>query len=164
MTTPAEFLTVRERSLMARSEKAIYTLDRAFNPYVLQGLEQVMTLSPAGVVRRRGRIRILTKESQGEPIAWSIGQRIRAAREQKGWTQEDLANRTGIARANIARLESGRHAPKIETLRRVAASLKLDAASLLKMPDYRATAEDLDWLEAGMGGWFRSLANEDVRP
>ena len=48
---------------------------------------------------------------------------IIAARNKEGLTQEDLAERTGIARSNISRLESGNYNPSIEFLSRVARGL-----------------------------------------
>lgn len=49
-------------------------------------------------------------------------------RIEKGLTQEDLAQRAGVRQPNIARLESGKHKPTLDLLRRVAAALgyKLD--------------------------------------
>ena len=49
-------------------------------------------------------------------------------RIEKGLTQEELAQRAGVRQPNIARLESGKHQPTLELLRRVAAALgyKLD--------------------------------------
>lgn len=150
MSHHAYYLTRHEKHLLKRSQKIIYTLNQAFNPYILHRLEQDIIQTSARIVRRRGRIRILTKGNQIEPLAWSIGQKIRAARERKDWTQEELAEQTGIARANIARLESGQYVPKIKTIKRVAEALNLDVADLIRMPGYKATNEDSDWLEAGI--------------
>lgn len=46
----------------------------------------------------------------------------------KGLTQAELAEKAGVRQPNIARLESGKHQPTLELLRRVAAALgyKLD--------------------------------------
>lgn len=46
-----------------------------------------------------------------------IADRIRALRESKGWTQEDLANEAGIGTATVSRLERGIIEPRVETLR-----------------------------------------------
>lgn len=155
--------TSPQRRLFDNSERIIGILDRAFNPQILQGLEQIIALS-AGVVKRQGRIHIQTKESKGGVLAWSIGQKIRAAREKKNLTQEDLAKLTGIARANIARFETGRHAPKIATVQRVARALDLKTTDLLKMPWYEKTSGDSDWINAGVDVWSKSLEREDRKP
>ena len=46
--------------------------------------------------------------------------RLRALRERKRWTQQQLADAVGMPRSAIARLESAEHSPRIETLDAVA--------------------------------------------
>ncbi len=162
MHTPQ--LTAHEKHLFQSSARIVGILDKAFNPQVLQGLERVITFSTAGTIRRRGKVRIQTKESKGGALAWAIGQRLRVARERKHLTQEELAVITGIARANVARLEAGRHAPRLETINCMARALGLEAADLLKLPEHRSTREDSTWLDAGLAEWPASLEREDRKP
>lgn len=54
-----------------------------------------------------------------------IATRIKTLREALGYTQAELAERSGIARPNIARLESGQHSPMFSTVIRVYAALGL---------------------------------------
>ena len=44
-------------------------------------------------------------------------------REERGWSQRDLAKKTGIKQPQIARLEKGGQMPTIETLWRLADAL-----------------------------------------
>lgn len=67
-------------------------------------------------------------------LARAIGRRIREAREDRGWTQQDLADRTGIRRPNVARLERGSGLPNLATLLKVAAGLEI-ALEQLVAPD-----------------------------
>ena len=60
-----------------------------------------------------------------------IGKRIKEARNKKSLRQVDLAKKTGILRANIARIESGRHKPSLETLERISGALGIPVADLL---------------------------------
>jgi DNA-binding XRE family transcriptional regulator len=60
-----------------------------------------------------------------------IGQRITWLRKSRKITQGELAAKTGIQRANIARIESGRHSPSLETLERIADSLQTPVARLI---------------------------------
>lgn len=60
----------------------------------------------------------------------TVGQRIRAARLAKGWTQQELENHSGIARANLARLEAGRHSPRVDTVELLAQVLSVPLAEL----------------------------------
>jgi DNA-binding XRE family transcriptional regulator len=66
-----------------------------------------------------------------EQLAGRIGARIREEREGRGWTQQDLADRTGIRRPNIARLERGAGLPNLSTLLKVAAGLETAIEDLI---------------------------------
>jgi len=41
---------------------------------------------------------------------------LKAARNAVGWSQDELANRSGIAVVTIARMESGRVSPRLSTV------------------------------------------------
>lgn len=60
-----------------------------------------------------------------------IGERVRLARQGPGWTLDELAQRTGIQRPNLSRLEAGKHLPSLETLERVAEALGIRLAELV---------------------------------
>ncbi|MBD5129233.1 MAG: helix-turn-helix transcriptional regulator [Ruminococcaceae bacterium] len=45
------------------------------------------------------------------------------ARREKGITQKELSERTGIAQGDISKLENGSANPSVKTLKRVAAAL-----------------------------------------
>lgn len=49
--------------------------------------------------------------------------RLRSVRERLFVTQEELAQRTGMSRATISRIESGQQRPRISTVRKLAAAL-----------------------------------------
>lgn len=73
-----------------------------------------------------------------------LGQRIRAAREERGLTQRAAAEAAGIATDMISRLENGRYtSPGLRTLLRIADGLGTSIASLLPdVPANQATAEN----------------------
>ena len=52
-----------------------------------------------------------------------IGTRIRQLREQKGLSQRDIEERTGLLRCYISRVENGDTIPSLETLERLASAL-----------------------------------------
>lgn len=54
---------------------------------------------------------------------FSIMQAIITARKMSGLTQKQLAERTGIAQADISKLESGNANPSLRTLERLAAGM-----------------------------------------
>lgn len=47
-------------------------------------------------------------------------------RKERGITQQEIADRTGIKRTNVARIESGRYAPTIEVLVKLATALDME--------------------------------------
>mgnify|MGYP002530743506 CR=1 FL=1 len=55
-----------------------------------------------------------------------------SARKSAGLTQEQLSELTGIARPNIARLESGKYPPNIVSLERIAKALGKELVITLK--------------------------------
>jgi DNA-binding XRE family transcriptional regulator len=60
-----------------------------------------------------------------------IGQKIKNHRQFLRLTQQDLADKTNIQRANIARIEAGKHSPSLLTLEKIAEALKIPVAQLL---------------------------------
>lgn len=58
----------------------------------------------------------------GELERWNefIGARIRKLRGESGMTQEQLAEKTGIAQSYISRLEKAQHSPNALTLEKIA--------------------------------------------
>ena len=67
--------------------------------------------------------------------AVEIGKRIRAAREKAGLSQEVLAKRVGMTRANYARLEYGVTNVTLDTLLRVSKGLELTLAVDFEEPE-----------------------------
>ena len=55
---------------------------------------------------------------------------IAAARIEKGWTQQELAEAIGVAQQHIQRWEAGVYKPKTETLRRIGEALGVDWTAL----------------------------------
>jgi DNA-binding XRE family transcriptional regulator len=63
--------------------------------------------------------------------AASVGERVRALRLAAERTATSVAAAAGMARPNFARLEAGRHEPRLGTLRRVADALGVPLDALL---------------------------------
>lgn len=60
----------------------------------------------------------------------SLGERVRSARIEKGWTQEDLAYEAEIDRSYIGGVERGERNVTFSMLCRIARALGRDVASL----------------------------------
>ncbi|MEE9551300.1 MAG: helix-turn-helix transcriptional regulator [Candidatus Binatia bacterium] len=60
-----------------------------------------------------------------------VGRKIRELRNAKGMTQGQLARAAGMMRPNLTRIEAGKHRPTIETLERIAVTLKVSVVDLI---------------------------------
>ena len=60
-----------------------------------------------------------------------VGRRVRAARGGRGWTLEQLAERSGVSRRMIVNVESGSSNASIATLLRLAGALNVSLAELV---------------------------------
>ena len=69
--------------------------------------------------------------------AAAIGQAIRRARFNVGFTQEDLATVTGMLRTNISKYENGKRVPSIDELYAIADACVCPISDLL--PDVATT-------------------------
>jgi transcriptional regulator with XRE-family HTH domain len=90
----------------------------------------------------------------GEPIGGmgkelaGLGARLRKLRGERGWRLEDLAERTGLSRAYLSRLEGGERQPSLGTLFGVARAYDVPFSSLFG-PE--PEAEDLVVVRAAAG-------------
>jgi transcriptional regulator with XRE-family HTH domain len=87
-----------------------------------------------------------------------IGERLRALREQKKFSQGDIEKRTGLLRCYISRVENGHTVPAIETLEKMARALEIPMYQLFydgeeppKLPNLpkRMSADDIAWGSTG---------------
>ncbi|KAA6459597.1 helix-turn-helix transcriptional regulator [Acidobacteria bacterium AB60] len=64
-----------------------------------------------------------------------IGRRIRYFRTERGISQAMLADRIGLTRTNLSRIENGKAEPGIRTLVQIARALGLKVAQLVEGTD-----------------------------
>ena len=67
-----------------------------------------------------------------EDIYKRIGFNLLKKRRLKGWTQEQLSERSGVSRSRISKMENGKENFNIESLFLIAQSLEIDFIELLK--------------------------------
>ena len=60
-----------------------------------------------------------------------LGDTVRKLRQQKGWTQEELAHRAGIDRKSVNRVENATYSPTVDRLVVLARALDTTAGDLL---------------------------------
>ncbi len=58
--------------------------------------------------------------------------RLKRLRRRRGMTQATLADKAGMSRAYLSRLEIGKHDPPLSTLLRLAKALRVRPSDLLK--------------------------------
>ena len=87
-----------------------------------------------------------------------IGDRLRALREQRNFSQGEIEKRTGLLRCYISRVEHGHTVPAVETLEKFARALEVPLYQLFyegneppKMPNRskHKTASEMAWGDSG---------------
>lgn len=80
--------------------------------------------------QERRAARMATPEAQighkSAEIAFQIGSAVRAMREDRGWSQAELARKAGMTQSAIARLEAAGTMPTLPVVERVCAALDAD--------------------------------------
>ena len=64
-------------------------------------------------------------EEQKQATRDRIGIRITLLRKQMGLTQEELAQRAGLQRTHVSRIEAGKYAVTLETIQAIAEALEM---------------------------------------
>ncbi|MDP9357616.1 MAG: helix-turn-helix domain-containing protein [Chloroflexota bacterium] len=62
------------------------------------------------------------------------GNRLRNQREQRFWSQQELARRSGVSRITIARIETGVVVPTLMTVRRLAEAMGVEPVEIVPDP------------------------------
>jgi transcriptional regulator with XRE-family HTH domain len=95
-----------------------------------------------------------------------IGERLRALREEKKFSQGDIEKKTGLLRCYVSRVENGHTVPSVETLEKFARALEVPMYQLfydgenppkLQNIPKRKSADDVVWGSKGKDA--RLLAN-----
>lgn len=89
----------------------------------------------------------------------NYGNRIAELREQRGWTQEELATSVGITRAALSHYEKNRRKPDFETLTRLADRFDVSIDFLIGRTKHERTTMDPDVREFVDG---LELSDEDL--
>jgi transcriptional regulator with XRE-family HTH domain len=96
-----------------------------------------------------------------EDHAVIIGERLRALREEKKFSQGDIEKKTGLLRCYVSRVENGHTVPAVETLEKFARALEIPMYQLFydgeeppKLPNLpeRKSADDIVWGSKGKDG------------
>ena len=58
-------------------------------------------------------------------LAFELGVAVRTLREERGWSQTELAARAGMTQSAMARFEAGGTVPTLQVLERIASALQM---------------------------------------
>ncbi len=92
------------------------------------------------------------------PLGRGFGRFVRLLRKGRGQTQEQLAERAGLAADTIRRLESGSFSPSLDTLVKLGAGLRLELSSLFVAFELREVGTERELLSL-----VRSLTPAELR-
>ena len=84
----------------------------------------------SGRPRKERRVAPPVDPEQEQSRQQALGAWVRAAREQRSWSQRDLAGVAGCSPETIAGLERGQVDPRLSTLCRIAAAFDMALRSL----------------------------------
>lgn len=76
------------------------------------------------------------KPPSQQELARRLGRAVRAEREQRRWTQQELAERLGMTPPYVSQVEGGMVNPTLVTLVRLAQTFHLPLAWFLSPPDH----------------------------
>lgn len=99
------------------------------------------------------------------PVA--VGRRVREARKRRGWTLDQLAERSSVSRRMIVNVEAGSTNASIATLLRLATALGVTLADLVADGDAGAPvalSRDREALWRGHGGGSATLVTSAATP
>ena len=74
---------------------------------------------------------LLEKIMLSDGGAMEIGEKIKELRKQKGWTQEELAEKLFVSRTAVSKWESGKGTPNIDSLKDISAIFAVSIDELL---------------------------------
>lgn len=84
------------------------------------------------------------------------GNLLRLAREQRGWSQQRLAEAAGVPASTVGRIEAGQRQPSLVTLHRLLAAADLDLR--VRLEPYDDHDDVLDARDAGRSEEQRAVA------
>ncbi len=88
-------------------------------------------------------------EAHVEPL--NLGERVRELRRSLGWTLEEAANRAGLARSTLSKIENGQMSPTYEALKKLAGGLAITVPQLFTPPSKQQVMGRMAVTKSGEG-------------
>ena len=67
-----------------------------------------------------------------DPMLLQLGKHLRKVREQRGWSQEELAFKCGLHRTYVGAVERGEYNLTLLTLRKITRTLRISLADAVR--------------------------------
>ena len=109
---------------------------------------------------RRKHDKFMRKAHNLPMNAHELGQRIKALRQSRRYSQNRLASLVGVDQSQISRIENGEAGPSLETLSSIARVLNVGLSELTGDLDDQAGLENLTQEERELIGAFRTLSGD----
>jgi len=102
-------------------------------------------------------------DAEGGHLDRAIGERVRALRTARGLTLDALADKTGVSRAMLSRIERGESNPTAQLLGRVCAGLDVTLSALFAETERASSpllrrADQVVWRDPGSGYVRRAVS------
>jgi ribosome-binding protein aMBF1 (putative translation factor) len=94
---------------------------------------------------RRTKAPARKRRKEPDELLKLVGDRIREVRKERGLSQDHLAYAIPLDRAHLGLIETGKTAPNIKTLVKIAAALECEVGDLI--PYVEDLLPHADWLE-----------------
>jgi transcriptional regulator with XRE-family HTH domain len=104
------------------------------------------------------------KQDSASTLAGSIGRTVQALRADRGWSQDQLAGRSGVSKGVLVALEQGRSNPNLATLARLSDAFGVPVTQLVDVggePSVRITTSARDLWQGPSGGTGTILGATD---
>lgn len=74
------------------------------------------------------------RQERETPAPLDLGERLRALRKERNWTLEQAAQKVGLARSTLSKIENGQMSPTFEAVRKLASGLGISVPQLFTPP------------------------------
>ena len=89
---------------------------------------------PMSMARKEDITQLQSADSVPAKLSIIVGKNLRQLRRKNGLSLEQLAHLSGVSRAMLGQIETGKSAPTINLLGRIAEALKVSVPSLISNP------------------------------
>ena len=96
-------------------------------------------MAAMSMVRKQEDTSIRRPERSAAKLSIIVGENLRTLRRKHGLSLEQLAHLSGVSRAMLGQIETGKSAPTINLLARIAGALNVSVSSLISSPDHGGT-------------------------